>query len=157
MTSEELQKQDALEQELLKRIRARKIRGVRGDDCQTEYRTNAQVCVEITGVNLDCNKSYSGNYYRDCDATVSYDVETNYSGGSYLDVEIECTVEIEYRGRQTYSTRSDSGRKDESHTLYAHGSDSERMSFNFSFSFYQEVYSVRISSAKCEIESVDLR
>jgi hypothetical protein len=84
-------------------------------------------------------------------------VETDYSGGSYLDVEVECKVEIEYKGRQTYTTQSDWGRKDESYTLYAHGSESERMVFNFSFSSLAEVHRVKISSAKCEIESVDLR
>jgi hypothetical protein len=114
------------------------------------------VCVKITNVDLHCNKSFMGNYYGDCDATLSYNVETDYSGGSYLDVEVECTIEIEYKGRQTYFTQSDSDRTDESHTLYAYGSDSETKSFNFSFSPFTEVYSVKISSARCEIERVDL-
>ena len=74
-----------------------------------------------------------------------------------MDVDVECKVEIEYKGRQTYSTYSDSSRKDESHSLYAHGSDSERMNFSFSFSSFNEVTSVKIESAKCEIESVELR
>ena len=156
MTSEELQKQNVLEQAILKKIQERKLRGVKGDDCQTEYKTNAEVCVRVTGGNLDCNKSFYGNYYRDCDATISYDVETNYSGGSYLDVEVECTVEIEYTGRQTYFKKTDSSSNDESHTLYAYGSDSESMTFNFSFSSYEEATKVRISSAKCEIQNVDL-
>jgi hypothetical protein len=68
---------------------------VQGDDCETEYKTNAQACVRISGGDLDCNKSFMGNYYRDCDVTLSYDVETDYAGDSYLDVEVECTVEIE--------------------------------------------------------------
>jgi hypothetical protein len=156
MTKEELQKQKALEEEFLKRMQESKMRGVTGDDCKTEYKTNAEVCVRVTGVDLNCNKNFLGNYYRDCDATLSYDVKTNYSGGSYLDVKVECTIEIEYRGRQTYLTQSDSDRRDESHTLYAHESNSETMRFDFSFSSYKEVYRVRVSSAKCEIESVDL-
>jgi hypothetical protein len=156
MTSNELQKQNALEQKILKKVQARQRIAARGGDCEIEYKTNAEVCVEINRVYLDCNKSFTGNYYRDCDATLNYDIETNYSGGSYLDVEVECRVEIEYKGRQTYTTQSDSSRRDESHTLYAYGSDSERMRFNFSFSSYNEITSVKISSAKCKIESVDL-
>jgi len=156
MTKEELKKQKELEQAILREIQRRKTQGVSGDDCETEYKTNTDVCVEISGGDLDCNKSYAGDYYRDCDVALEYDVETNYQGGSYLDVEIECTVEIEYKGRQIYSSRSDSSSEDESHTLYAHGSESEAMNFNFSFSSYKEVTSVKISSAECEIESVYL-
>ena len=156
MTKAELQKQKELEQAVIERMRQRRLQGVGGDDCETEYKTNAEVCVEITGRDLDCNKSYSGDYYRDCDVELNYEVKTDYSGGSYLDVEVECNVEIEYKGRETYSTQSDSDSRDESYNLYAHGSDSETMSFNFSFSSYKEITSVKISSAKCEIESVNL-
>jgi len=156
VTKAELQKQKELEQAVIEKMRKRRLQGVSGDDCKTEYKTNAEVCVDITGGDLDCNKSFSGDYYRDCDVVLNYDVKTNYSGGSYLDVEVECNVEIQYKGRETYSTQSDSSSKDESHNLYAHGNESETMRFNFSFSSYKEITSVKISSAKCEIESVNL-
>ena len=157
MTQAELKKQKELEQAILAEMKRRKLQGVSGDDCETEYKTNAEVCVNITGGDLDCNKSYAGKYYRDCNVTLSYDVETDYPGGSYLDVEVECKVEIEYKGRQTYSTDSDSSTEDDSHSLSAHGSDSETMSFNFSFSSYRKITRVKISSAECEIQSVDLQ
>jgi len=157
MTKEELQKQKELEQAISKEMQRRKLQGITGDDCETEYKTNAEVCVEITGIDLDCNESYAGDYYSDCDVALSYDVETDYQGGSYLDVEVECRVEIEYKGSQTYLTQSDSSYQDESHTLYAHGSDSDTMYFNFSFSSYQEITSVKIISTECEIASVDLQ
>lgn len=156
MTPQEINKQKELEKALAAEIQRRRAQGVSGDDCETEYKTNAEVCVEITSGDLDCNESYAGNYYRDCDATLRYEVSTDYSGGAYLDVEVECTIEIEYKGRETYSTQSDSASQDESHSLYAHGSDSETMNFNFSFSSYKEITSVKISSAQCEIDSVDL-
>lgn len=157
MTKEELQKQREIEQAVLEKIRKRRLQGVSGDDCETEFKTNARVCVRITRVNLDCNKSSFGEYYQDCDVVLRYDIETDYPGGAYLDVEVECRVEIEYKGRGTYSTHSDSQSKDESHTLYAHSSDSETMRFNFSFSSYQEIIRAKINSARCEIESVDLQ
>lgn len=157
MTKKELQKQKELEQAILMEIQRRKLQGVTGDDCETEYKTNAEVCVEITGVDIDCNEGFAGKYYNDCDVTVSYDIETDYRGGSYLDVEVECRVEIEYKGRGTYITQSDSSYRDESYTLYAYGSESDSMSFNFSFSSFSEIISVKISSASCEIESVELQ
>ncbi|WP_417438865.1 hypothetical protein [Idiomarina sp.] len=156
MTQQELQRQIELEKAAIAEMQRRRAQGVSGDDCDTEYKTNAEVCVEITGGDIDCNESYSGNYYNDCDVSLNYEVNTDYSGGAYLDVEVECTVEIEYKGRNTYSTQSDSSYGDESHDLYAHDSDSETLNFNFSFGSYQEVTSAKISSAECEIDSVDL-
>jgi len=44
--------------------------GTVGDDCDTEYKTNADVCVKISDVNLDCRKNYSDEYYRSCEVTV---------------------------------------------------------------------------------------
>jgi hypothetical protein len=157
LTPEELEKQKALEQAIIKEMmQRRKAEGVSGEHCETEYKTNAEVCIEITGVDLDCNESYLGNYYQDCDVSISYDIATDYKGGSYLDVDIGCRVEIEYEGRQTYFTNSESSSSDESHNLYAHGSDSNTMSFNFSFSSFDEVVKATISSTECEIESVNL-
>ena len=43
---------------------------------------------------------------------------------------------------------------DENHNLYSHGSDSGDMSFDFSFSSYNEVINVEIDSVECEINSV---
>jgi len=156
MTPQEIQKQQQVEKAFIAEIQRRKTQGVSGDDCETEYKTNAEVCVEITGGDLDCSESYSGNYYTDCDATLSYEVQTDYSGGAYLDVDVECKVEIEYKGGQIYSTQFDSITQDESHSLYAHGSDSKSINFNFSFSTYQEITSAKISSVECEIDSVDM-
>ncbi len=156
MTEQEFQRQMELEKAAIAEMQRRRAQGVSGDDCDTEYKTNAEVCVEITGGDIDCNESYSGNYYNDCDVSLNYEVSTDYSGGAYLDVEVECTVEIEYKGRNTYSTQSDSSYEDESHDLYAHDSGRETLTFNFSFGSYQEITSAKISSAVCEIDSVDM-
>ncbi len=156
MTPQEIQEQKEVEKAFKLEMERRKLQGVSGDDCETEYKTGAEVCVEITGADIDCNESYTGNYYRDCDVTLDYEIQTDYKGGSYIDVEVECTVEIEYKGRQTYTTQSDSNYESETHSLYAHGSETGSMSFNFSFSSYREITKVKISSAECEIKSVDL-
>jgi hypothetical protein len=127
-----------------------------GDDCETEYKTGAEVCVTLTDAELHCQKDYSGEHYRDCEVTVKYELKTNYSGGAYLDVEVECKVEISYMGPGMYSWRSDSSSENESHSLHAHGSESDSFTFDFSFSSYNKVTRVKIDSASCEIESVNL-
>ncbi|MGL4469727.1 MAG: hypothetical protein ACRCT3_06055 [Aeromonas hydrophila] len=156
MTLQEIQKQKKLEKALDAEIQRRKVQGVSGDDCETEYKTNAEVCVEITGSDLNCDESHDGNYYNDCNSTLSYKLSTDYGGGAYLDVDVECSIEIEYKGRETYSTQTDFASQDESHSLYAHGSDSNAMSFNFSFSSHKEISSVKISSAQCKVDSIYL-
>jgi len=132
MTDAEVKKQKELEQAILKQIQERRSRGVSGDDCETEYETGAEVCVEVTDVDLDCDESYMGN------------------------VEVKCEAEIEYTGRNTYGWSSESECRHESHSLYAHGSDSNTITLDFSFSAFEEVTNVKIDSVHCEIESVDL-
>lgn len=156
MTKDDSRKQKEIEQYILKEIQRRKRQGVSGDDCETEYKTNAEVCVEITSVNLDCSESFLGNYYSDCVATIYYDVKTDYRGSSFIDLEIEGRVEIEYEGRDTYFSHSDSSYKYESHNLYSYENDSESMSFDFLFSSLDEITSVKVSSAECEIISIEL-
>jgi hypothetical protein len=156
MTPEEIIKAEMIKAEIMKKYQNRKVSGVSGDDCDNEYKTNAEVCVNIENLNIDCQKDWEGKYYRSCDVSLDYEVETDYEGGAYLDVDVECTVEIEYKGRNTYSTKSDSSSDEESHDLYAHDSDSESMDFNFTFSSYDEITSAKVSSATCEIDSIDL-
>lgn len=156
MTAQEIQKREEVELAVKAELARRKALGVSGDNCDSEYKTNANVCVEITGGNIDCNESYGNNYYRDCDVTLAYEIRTDYSGGAYLDADVECRVEIEYKGRETYATQFDSSSQDESHSLYANGSDSETLRFNFSFSSYKEITSAKISSANCGVDSVTL-
>jgi hypothetical protein len=156
MTQQELQRQIELEKAVIAEVQHRRAQGVSGDDCETEFKTNAEVCVEITAGDIDCNESYSGSYYNDCDVSLSYKVSTDYRGGAYLEVEVECMVEIEYKGRNIYSTQAESSFEDETHDLYAHDSDSETLNFNFSFGSYQEITSAKINNAECEIDSVDM-
>lgn len=130
--------------------------GAGGDDCETEYKTNAEVCVEVTDASLDCRKDYTGEFYRGCQVTLEYEVSTNYRGGAYLDADIECQVEIKYTGRNLYSWRTASDYQDDSHSLYANESSSESLTFQFSFNSMNEVTQAKIESATCEVDSVDL-
>jgi len=154
MTIAELNQQKELVQTILKQLQERRSIGVSGGDCEWEYESGAQVCVTVTDVSLDCRESYDGDNYRSCEVVVDYEVSTDYRGDDYLSVEVECTVDIRYKRRDFYSWRSDSDYDTEDHSLYYFGSDSGDMSFDFSFRSYEEVYSVKIDSAECEINSV---
>ncbi|NKB56965.1 MAG: hypothetical protein GKS00_11585 [Alphaproteobacteria bacterium] len=156
MSAGEIKKSKERQEALKRELERRRLQGVSGDHCETEYKTGSEICVEISSGELDCNESYLGAYYDDCDVSLTYEVSTDYRGGSNLDVEIECQVEIEYSSRKTYLGGSDSNVQDESHSLYAHDSDSNTMYFNFSFGPFDEVTSAKVGSVSCEVESVDL-
>lgn len=129
--------------------------GIGGDDCETEYDTDAEVCVEVSNSSLDCRKDRSSGYIRGCEVLVEYEVTTDYSGGSYLNVDIECEVAIRYQQQGRSSWRSDSMDETGNHGLYAHASDSESLSFDFSFSSSREVTKVQVESVSCEIYDVN--
>ena len=126
---------------------------VSGDDCETDYDTDAEVCVTLDDVSLDCDKNYEG-YFSSCEVEIDYTVETDLeSDNKYLDVEVECEAEISYKRQDRIGTY-DSEDDDESHTLYSGGSETGEIELDFYFSSYQKVYSVRIDDAECEIDSV---
>jgi len=156
MTAEEIKVMEAREQAIMATIAAKRASLASGNSCETESRSGAEVCLSISNLNFDCSKSAFGNYYNSCEASISYDLETNYKGRGYLDVEVDCRIEIEYNGKGFYSTRSDSQTKDESSSLYANGFDSETIRFDFSFSSFEEVHRAKIVSHRCEIDAVNL-
>lgn len=125
-------------------------------DCETEDKTGAEVCVDVAGASLDCDKGILGDSYSGCDVTIRYDLSTDYGGNASLDVDVECEAEIKYTGSGLVLPGDDSTTQNESHTLYAHDSDTGSMSLNFSFAPLSEVTRVKIDSASCRIDSVDL-
>ena len=150
MTADELAK----EAELKRKITAYEKRQKALGHCETEYKTGAEVCVSNLNVDLDCTESYSGNYYNNCMVELSYKVETDYSGSSYIDATIKCEVEIEYSGRNTYSTNHESDSQRHSHTLWAHDILRKTSDFDFDFWYYDEINKVEISDAKCKVADV---
>ena len=156
MTPEELRRLEQAEAEIRKRIAERQQRLGTGDDCRNEYRSNAEVCITVGRVRIDCSESFSSSYYSDCTVILNYEVNTNYTGRSSISADVECRLEISYAGRNTFSSRSDSSRKSETHTLYARSDLSESFRFYFSFSSFEEVTRVEVSRAKCEVDSVNL-
>ena len=155
MTQEELKKQKAFEAAVAAEMQRRKTQGVSGDVCDTEYKSGAQVCLEISDADIECNKSYMGEFYRDCEVEVDYELTTDYRGQSSINVDVECEAEISYKARESRNS-SDSDDESESHSLYANGSDYGSIDIDFSFSSYKEVYSVKLESVECELSSVDL-
>ena len=124
--------------------------------CETEYKTGAKVCIAISGGDFDCQKDYSGDHFKGCEAEISYDLNTDYGGGAYLDVDVSCEVEIEYKGRNAYVSKTDSDNYSDSHSLYAHDSEASSLTFDFPFSTFDEVVQAKVADVRCEIESVNL-
>jgi hypothetical protein len=156
MSAEEFLTMEKKEKAVLAEISARRSALQAGNSCEVEHKTGADVCLKISNITFDCDKSSYKNSYDSCEATISFDLETNYKGRGYLDVEVECRLEIEYSGKGFYSSRNDSARKDESYSLYANGTDSDRLRFDFSFSSFEEVNRAKISSHRCEIDDINL-
>lgn len=156
MTADELRAQAERERAILLELQRRRAQGVSGEDCETEYKTGAEVCVSVTDASLDCTEDFSRNTYQGCDVELSYEVSTNYSGGSYLDADIECEVEIEYTGRNMILRQTDSDSDSDSHSLYANGDESGSMTFDFSFGYPTEVTQARVESASCDVTDVNL-
>ena len=102
------------------------------------------------------NENYSGNYYDSCEVSLTYAIETDYRGGSYIDADVKCEVEIEYEGKNTYYSQTDSDSSRYTHSLYAHDSNRKTISFDFSFGYYDEVNTAKISEAKCKISDVNM-
>ena len=67
MTKEEIKEQNEL---ILKTKHKRKIRKTQWssvENCETEIKTNAEVCVKVTRSDLECKKDIAEKYYSDCD------------------------------------------------------------------------------------------
>lgn len=123
--------------------------------CQDEYRSGAEVCLQVTSTDLNCDESYTGDYYDSCEVNINYNLDTDYEGQSSIEAEVGCDVEISYEARNGYGS-SDSDGDSYSHDLYEHDSESGSMTFDFSFSSYDEVYDVEISSTDCRLEDLEL-
>ena len=154
MTKTEQQQQEAQEKVALERLIERRA-GVTRDDCEWEYDSDSQVCVTTADASLDCSEAYDGSSYGSCEVEISYDVVTNFEGDGELAVEVECTAEVAYRGRDAYGWHHDSGDDDDSLSLSSLESYSGSITVDFSFGLYQDVIQVRVESAGCEIESVE--
>jgi hypothetical protein len=156
MSDDEIKQMEARQRSIIAAVAARRSSLLSGDTCEAEPKSGAEVCLNVTNLDFDCSKSSFANYYNSCEATVSYELETNFKGRGYLDVDVECNVEIEFSGKGILSTRTDSETNDESSSLYANGSESETLQFDFSFSSFEEVNKARIVSHRCEIDEINL-
>lgn len=136
-------------------LRLTSASGVGGSSCETEYRSGAEVCLNIINTNLDCREDLSSDTYRSCDVKAEYELTTDYRGQSSLGVDVSCDTEITHHavnGMRRNSTESNWY----SHSLYSHGSDWGYMDFSFRFNTVDEVNRVKLDSVTCRIESAQL-
>lgn len=126
-----------------------------GSECDSEYRSGAEVCLNVSDVSVDCDESYSGDYYRDCEVEIDYRLSTDYRGQSQIEVEVDCEARVGYKARSGVNS-SESDSDSDSFDLYAGDSAFESMTLDVSFPMYKEVYSVELESADCEIDDLML-
>ncbi len=135
----------------------RLVKGGAGtSDCETEYRSGAEVCLESVDASLECRKSLLGDEYQGCEVALEYELSTDYKGTSGLNVDVSCESQINYKGRNTYFRQSGSDYSSENHTLYAHSSERGSAYHSFSFGVFAEVYEVKLEDASCRIDGVEL-
>lgn len=127
-----------------------------GSECESEDRSGAEVCLNVSDASLDCDESYLGDYYDSCDVAISYRLETNHRGQSDIEVDVSCNAEISYERRDRYGSTSDYSSNWFSHDLGAHDSEYGSMNLHFSFSSFDEVVSAEIESVDCRIEDLEL-
>lgn len=150
MSADEIAAKEKRKEELVQAyLRRRALRRARAS-CDVEGDTNSEVCITINESDLDCDESYSGNYYSSCTVELTYEVYTDYKGSGSIEAYVDCEVEVEYSGKNVYSDSEDENESN-SHTLYREDATQNTLDFEFDFYDYQEVNKVEVDEASCRI------
>ena len=127
---------------------------ISGDDCGYDYDSDSKACVTVGYTDFSCSESMFEPKYESCTLELSYDVESNYAGDDYINVDISCNAEFEYKEKDSYMWSSDYASETRDHTLWAYGSDSERIYLEVYFSSFNPVVQAKVSSLACTVENV---
>jgi hypothetical protein len=153
MTDSEKKSEADRDKALREEIKRRQARGARGNHCDSEYKSGANVCVTVRNAELDCSESYDGSSYDSCRVEVSLYVETDYRGRGYIDGRVKCEATVSAVGSRGYeSTQTNDERWNFS--LYANDSSTRSIDIDFSFSSYDKVRKVRISDLTCRVRDL---
>lgn len=153
MTALELQAEAELEDKVAAYMRARAARSSDGE-CDTEPDTNSEVCISLEDAELECDKAYSGEYYRGCVVEIDYRFTTDYSGSGSIAAYFECEAELKHQGTGGGMSRTTEEDESASATLYGSFAPSGSLDIDFSFSSYLEVQKVELVNASCSITSL---
>ena len=134
-------------------IKSRQARGARGNHCDSEYSSGANVCVTVKNAELNCSESYARGNYDSCRVGVSLYVETDYRGHGYVDGRVKCEVSLATVGSGGYES-SQSNDERWSFSLYANDSSTRSLDIDFSFSSYEKIRKVRISDLTCRVRDL---
>jgi hypothetical protein len=156
MTAQDIQRREEQAAEIAKFMHQHRRKGPSGESCEREESIGANVCVTVTDASLDCNRSVDGAEYDDCDANVSYSLNTDYMGDSSLDAEVDCSVELSYSGPNAITPNTDSDSDTNSNSLEANDEQSDSVDIDFSFTSIDQVTRAKITSVDCQIDSVEL-
>jgi hypothetical protein len=153
MTDSEKKAEAERDKSIREEIKRRQARGARGNHCDSEYSSGANVCVTVKNAELDCSESYDRTSYSSCRVEVSLYVETDYRGRGYIDGRVKCEVSLSTAGSSGYeSTQTNDERWNFS--LYANDSSTRSLDIDFSFSSYDKIRKVRISDLTCRVRDL---
>ncbi len=153
MTDAEKATQAEFEKNIRREIQSRQAMGARGEHCDSEYSSGANVCVTVKRAELDCSESYDQSYYDSCLADISLYIETDYRGRGYIDGRVNCEVTVAATSARGYES-SESNDERWNFSLYANDSATETIEVDFSFSSYDKVRKVRISDVSCRVRDL---
>jgi hypothetical protein len=156
MTEQDVQRQEEQATEVAKFMQQYRHKLATGESCQQEDSTGANVCVTVTDASLKCNESVDDSEYDDCDATVSYSLNTDYKGNSSLDAEVDCSVDLAYSGPNTIAPSTESNSDTNTTALEADDEETDSIDIDFSFTALDEVTRAKITAVECDFDSVDL-
>lgn len=153
MTDAEKTAQAEFEKNIRREMQRRQAMGARGEHCDSEYSSGANVCVTVKRAELDCSESYDRSHYDSCQADISLYIETDYRGRGYIDGRVKCEVTVAATGARGYES-SESNEERWNFSLYANDSATKTIEVDFSFSSYDKVRKVRISDVSCRVRDL---
>lgn len=132
------------------------ISAVAYDQCESEYKTGAEVCIKVSNATLDCSESLFDDYYDNCAVDVTYILDTDYKGGVSISTDVTCEAEISYESKDSFVSSNLYENTRETHDVYAYANDRHYVNMSFSFGTFDEVLRVKLNSFDCRIDNVEL-
>jgi hypothetical protein len=134
-------------------IKRRQVSGVRGNHCDSESISGANVCVTVKNSELNCSEAYDGTYYDGCQVELSIYVETDYRGRGYVDGRVKCEASVATIGASGYESNQTNDER-WNFTLYPNDTSRRSIEIDFSFSSYDKIRKVRVSDVTCRVRDL---
>jgi len=127
-----------------------------GGSCTEAGAAGGKVCVTVADVSLKCQQQPHSSLYISCVVDIDYDLTTDHRDNQEMDVGIECSANIAFLRQEQNAWMPDISSYDKHYGLPVQGSGADDMSIGFSFSPHYKITQVRVVSAACTVDSINL-